>query len=264
MGTFGYQLTGSEFHRLLRDQPEALRQAVLSHCVVHASGVYFSDPVHDLEQAAHVFGSPLGCNGPGVSACIELSNCASTPEAERNKAVEWHQDDIHLPVPASFTMLYCLEAPRNPPATRFADLRRALQDLDAATRGNLRSLTVRHDPLGGVVASEGETRGRTGHQPTADMVVHPLVLRHPGTGLHQLFAVAGTAAGIPEKPDAEGHQLLRALKKHAIGASYLTDVYLTAGAFLIWDNLAVLHTATSLPYSDREGERRRVLRVSVR
>lgn len=211
-----------------------------------------------------MFGSPLLYNGPGVSACIELANYASTPEAERNKAVEWHQDDIHLPVPASFTMLYCLEAPRNPPATRFADLRRAFAELDSTTRDNLLDLMVRHDPVGGVVASDGETRGRIGHKPAAEIVVHPLVLRHPRTGLHQLFAVAGTAAGILGKPGPEGHQLLRALKKHAIGASYVTDVHLTAGAFLVWDNLAVLHTATSLPYSDLEGERRRVLRVSVR
>jgi taurine dioxygenase len=211
-----------------------------------------------------VFGSPVRYNGPGGSACIELTNSASTPEAERNKAVEWHQDDIHTRVPASFTMLYCLEAPRDPPATRFADLRRAFEDLDAVTRASLRGLMVRHDPLGGAVTSEGETRGRIGHESAAELVAHPLVLQHPRTGVRQLFAVAGTADGIVGESDSDARPLLRKLKKHATDPRYTADVRLSARSFLMWDNLAVLHTATALPYSDLDGERRRVLRVSVR
>lgn len=264
MGQFGYRLASDHFDRLLHAQPGALLERVLRHCVVHASNLHLSDPWLVVEELARVFGPPILYNGPGTSACFELSNSESTPVTERNKAVEWHQDDIHTRVPASFTMLYCLKAPRNPPATRFADLRRALQDLDEATLTILQGLTVRHDPLGGVVATEGETLGRIGHEPAAEVITHPLILQHPRTGVRQLFAVAGTAAGIPGKADAEGHRLLRALKSHATDARYVLDVHLTAGSFLIWDNLAVLHTATSLPYSDLDGEQRRVLRVSVR
>jgi taurine dioxygenase len=264
MGHFGYQLLGKRFCRLLHDQPQTLLQTALRHCVLHVRELNLSDPWPDLERVARVFGSPVRYNGPVASACIEMANSASTPEAERNKAVEWHQDDIHTPTPASFTMLYCLEAPRDPPATRFSDLRRAFDDLDPATRTSLRDLRVRHDPLGGAVAAAGETRGRIGHEPAAGVVTHPLVLDHPRTGLRQLFAVAGTADGIPGMADRDGHQLLRDLKRHATQEKYLVDVHLGGGSFLIWDNLAVLHTATALPYSDLDGERRRVLRVSVR
>jgi hypothetical protein len=63
------------------------------------------------------------------------------------------------------------------------------------------------------------------------------------------------------KPDGEAR--LRALKEHAVREEYLTEVRLTAGSFVIWDNLALLHAATTLRHSDRDGERRRVLRMSV-
>ena len=231
---------------------------------MYVSGLHYGDPWHDLEHVAREFGSPIMYNGPAASACIEISNSESTPQADRNNAVEWHQDDIHTPTPASFTMLYGLEAPRDPPATLMADLMTAFHDLDDATRNDLDGLMVRHDPLGGIVDFDGETRGRIGHQPVGMLVTHPLVLRHPRTGLRQLFALAGTAAGIVGKTDDEARQILRALKEHAISKEYVTEVRLAAGAFVVWDNLAVLHTATALPYSDRDGERRRVLRVSVR
>ncbi len=261
---FGYQLPPDEFTWLLGTDPGALMRIVLDHGVMHVSDLHFGDPYGDLERIACEFGTPILYNGPGASACIELSNSESTPEPERNKAVEWHQDDIYTTTPASFIMLYCMEAPRNPPATMMADLTRAFQDLGEATQGGLDGLMVRHDSLGGAVESEGETRGRVGHQPADGLVAHPLVLRHPRTGSRQLFALAGTAVGILGKADGEARHILRSLKEHAIRAEYLTEVRLAAGSFAIWDNLAVLHTATTLRYSDRDGERRRVLRVSVR
>lgn len=261
---FGYRLSPDEFTYLLGANPGALACAVLAHRVMHVRDLRLDHPRDDLERVARVFGSPILYNGLDAGACIELSNSESTPEQERNSAVEWHQDDIHTPTPAAFTMLYCIEAPRDPPATVMADLTGAFQGLDEATQSSLNGLMVRHDPLGGTVESEGEARGRVGHRPADGLVAHPLVLRHPRTGARQLFGLAGTAAGIVGRADDEARQLLRALKQHAIRAEYLTEVRLAAGTFAIWDNLAVLHTASTLRYSDRDGERRRVLRVSVR
>jgi taurine dioxygenase len=261
---FGYRLPRDEFTQLLQSDPGVLMRIVLDHGVVHVRDLHFGDPYGDLARVAREFGSPILYNGPRASACIEMSNSEGTPEPERNKAVEWHQDDIHTPTSASFTMLYCLEAPRHPPATVMADLTRAFNDLDQVTQGGLDGLMVRHDPLGGIVESDGEIRGRVGHQPAEGLVAHPLVLRHPRTGSRQLFALAGTAAGILGKADDEARHILQALKEHAIRPEYRTEVRLAAGSFAIWDNLAVLHSATPVRYSDRDGERRRVLRVSVR
>ena len=260
----GHQLRSDDFVRLLNNEPEALRKIVYDHGVMHVSGLHLGDPWHDLERVAREFGAPIMYNGPAASACIEMSNSEGTPEAERNKAVEWHQDDIHTHTPSSFTMLYGLEAPRDPPATLMADLMAAFGALDDATQNDLDGLLVRHDPLGGIVDFDGEKRGRIGHQPGDTLVTHPLVLRHPATGFRQLFALAGTAAGIVGKTDDEAGQILRTLKRHAVSKEYVSEVRLKAGSFVVWDNLALLHTATALPYSDKDGERRRVLRVSVR
>ena len=260
----GYLLSKDRFTWMLRAHPNELMKIVLDRAWLQVADLSLTDPHSDLVRIAQTFGLPIPYNGSGASPCIELSNSASTPEAERNKAVEWHQDDIHTPAPASFTMLYCLEAPLHPPATLMADLAGAFHDLAESAKKRLDGLLVRHDPLGGVVESEGETRGRLGHQRGEGLVVHPLVLQHPRTAVPQLFGLAGTAAGIMGKPDEEARQILRELKAHVTGAEYLTQVRLTAGSLVIFDNLALLHAATPLRYSDRDMERRRLLRVSVR
>lgn len=260
---FGHRLLGNEFGRLVRDEPETLVRLVVDVGIVHVNDCCLDDPARDLERIARGFGEPILYNGPALGPCIELTNRENTPELERDKAVEWHQDDIHTPVPASFTMLYCLEAPHDPPATKFADLRRPFHVLDDATRSALKGLLIRHDPIGGAVRSQGESTGRVGHV-ALDSLTHPLVLQHPRTGLPQLFALAGTAAGIVGKTDNEAHQILRKLKNYVTGAEYVTEVRLTSRSLVVWDNLAILHTATPVRYSDLDGERRRLLRVSVR
>lgn len=236
-----------------------LAATVEVHGIVVAHGLNWRDPADSLVRLASLLGRPVqNRSGP----VIELSNSTTVPLEQRNKAAEWHQDDIHTLRPCRFTLLYGVEAPVTPPATLFADLRPAFDELPQRTRRQLVGLDVRHDPVGGRVGTAGEGRGRFGHTRGPE-VRHPLVLEHPATGRPQLFGIAGTACGIVGMSDDDGVDLLRSLKRWATQPRFVQAVPVTTGSLLVWDNLALAHSATRLTYSDEEGCRRRVLRITV-
>jgi len=258
-------MSGTALNELIFSRGEAgvaeVVRLIFAHGHLEVRSLDLDDPRRDLVRIGEAFGELVNY-GSNDEPCIELTNRAETPAAERNSAVEWHQDDIHTEAPVRFTLLYGIEAPTDPPPTRFADLTRAYADLDPSVRDAVRDLRVRHDPLGGNVGTAEESFGRYGHQAVAKLS-HPLTRRHPGTGLRQLFALAGTATGIVGMPDGDGQRLLKSLKAHATERTYQASVQVRPGTLLIWDNIGQLHTGSTMQYSNEDGERRRVLRVSV-
>lgn len=253
---------GSDLVRgdLCRDAESGrLTALVQEHGVVTVEGLAWSNPQTSLLQVASLLGAPVSSRcGP----VLELSNSMAVPQEQRNKAAEWHQDDIHTSQPCRFTLLYGVEAPAEPPATLFADLRRAFDALPDGMRRRVKDLHVRHDPVGGRVRTAGEVTGRFGHEAGPE-VRHPLVLVHPSTGRRQLFGVAGTASGVVGLKDDLGVPLLRTLKDWVVAPRFVRSKTVASGTLLIWDNLALLHSATPIRYSDDECYRRRVLRVTV-
>lgn len=259
---FGHRMSGAEFAQRLAVDPSSLVAFVLEAGALHVDDLRLRTPADELGRVAALFGTPIHYGGSDT-ACDEITNSANTPLIERNKAVEWHQDDIYTPVAANFTLLYCLEAPTPAPATMFADLRNSFDDLSDLMRDRLRDLRVTHDPVGGIVGLPTESVGRFGNKPGANPT-HPLVLIHPLTGAPQLFAFSGTAAGIVGMADEEARTLLLGLKEFALMPQYRFEPRLCAADLLIWDNLSAMHSATPVEYSDDDGQRRRVLRVAVR
>jgi taurine dioxygenase len=196
---------------------------------------------------------------------IRITNAPTTPERLRDGAMHWHQDSTYESPPASVTMLHALEAPGGND-TRFVDMIAAHDSLDPALRHEIRGLVVRHDPNGGHpdLVFDGEYRGRPSQRSAVPEVTHPLVIRHPGSGASALYGVSGTAVGIVGKRDDEALSLLRSLKEHALSGRFEQRARAEVGTILIWDNLAVMHCATPTVYSDRDGERRLIHRISLR
>jgi len=196
---------------------------------------------------------------------IEIHNSPSTPESMRDGAMHWHQDSTYEVVPAGVTMLLAEEAPVIGNETLFADLVAAYDGLEADTKTRIENLVVRHDPQGGKVALPGERRGGERRSDRAvPEVHHPLVVRHPVTGAPALYGISGTAAGIVDLDDDEAIGLLIALKQHSLQPEFRQQATAASGSILIWDNLAVMHCATSTEYSDEPGKRRRLFRISTR
>jgi taurine dioxygenase len=200
----------------------------------------------------------------GHPALIRITNSPRTPEALRDGARHWHSDSSYEAEPAFVTMLYAIEAPSNGNDTLFADTAAAHEALDDETKERIRDLRVVHDPRGGrVPLLPEETRGDSSST-TLPIVDHPLVTHHPVTGRPALFGFSGTASGIVGWSDADAVELLLQLKRHVLDERFRQVARADEGSILVWDNYSVVHCATATTYSDADGERRLLHRISTR
>lgn len=194
---------------------------------------------------------------------IEIRNSPATPPESRDGAMHWHSDSSYEAVPASVTMLYGIEAPDTGNETLFTDMVAAYDALAPATKDIIESLEVIHDPRGGKVNLPGEMRGSGTTEPLP-VVSHPLVMRHPVTGRKALFGISGTACGIKGWEESPAIDLLLDLKRHALQPQFRQRARVDKGTILIWDNFAVMHCATATDYSDEDGRRRLLHRISTK
>lgn len=198
---------------------------------------------------------------------IVIHNREDTPTADRNAALHWHVDGSYEDPPASVTMLYAVEAPRVGNETLFANMIRAYSQLSGEMKHRIDGLVVEHgvgDPRLNFV---NEHRGGNVAAPPVQSrptVRHPLVLRHPQTGEKVLYAPSGSPFGIVGMTTEDGLALLRELKVHATQVAFVHRAAARSGSLLIWDNYAVMHSATPTLYSDEDGERRLLYRISTR
>jgi taurine dioxygenase len=206
---------------------------------------------------------------PEQPELIHVRNSPAVPENQRDGAAHWHTDSSYETVPASVTMLYAVEAPALGGETLFADMVAAWNALPEAERAALRGLQVRHMVIGGK-AMGGEKIGGNRHdeevrrQREKEMPLHPLVRRHPLAGHEALYAISGSACGIEGMGAAEGEALLARLKAHATQPRFVQACKARVGDILLWDNFSTLHSATPLEYSDEDGKRRLLYRISTR
>lgn len=206
----------------------------------------------------------------GFPEIVFLQNTgeAARDEKHRLSAVFWHTDHTSEADPSSKTMLYCIKAPAQGGQTQFADMVGAYNALPEKTKTRIDKLIAIHEyGAGAREAGEYDPRAmlteedKKRYSPTR----HPLVLRHPYfNGRKALFAVAGTPVGIEGMPQDEAEALLKELKTHALQPSFRYDHKYVPGDLVVWDTLATLHSASALPYAEREENIRLMWRISCR
>ena len=209
-----------------------------------------------------LFFRPDGRHGQ-LPELIKIRNSPATPPNKRDGAMHWHSDSSYEAEPASVTMLYAVEAPTSGNETLFVDMVGAYEALPEPTKARIDPLQVVHDPRGGKVNLPGEKRGE-GYDTPLPVVAHPLVSRHPVTGRKALYGISGTAAGIVGWDEQAGIDLLVELKKHALASRFRQAARAEVGSILVWDNYSVMHSATPTEYSDEDGKRRLLYRISTR
>jgi taurine dioxygenase len=201
-----------------------------------------------------------------LPSLIRISNSPTVAENMRNAAMHWHSDSTYEPTPASVTTLYAVEAPSAGNATLFVDTAAVYASLSEDLRLRIEDLTVIHHVRSQKVDGPDEHRasGTELDASAPPTVRHPLVIKHPATGQRGLFGFAGTAYGIEGMPDEEAIPLLIDIKREATLPQLRLSASAEAGTILMWDNYAVVHCATLTRYSDADGERRLLYRISTR
>jgi taurine dioxygenase len=166
----------------------------------------------------------------------------------------FHTDYSYLQVPARATTLYSQVVPRVGGHTLFANQLAAYDDLgDAMKRriaplhaihhyGNRNDVDERSRTAASVLSAEQKAK--------MPVITHRIARPHPVTGRTALYAVSGSSFGIVGMPDDEARALLDELAAHATQPKYQLAFTYGVGDIVVWDNAALLHSATLIDPAD--------------
>jgi taurine dioxygenase len=170
-------------------------------------------------------------------------------KASFSRGVEqWHCDSSYREIPSDASLFYGEIVPPEGADTMFADATAAWRTLDPALKRQaeglravhsletLRLWGLRHNP---------EHKGEYGSVVTAfPPVSQPLVRAHPATGAKSLFICPAVISHIEGMMPEDSAALIETLAAHATQERFVYTHRWHQGDLVMWDNRAVLHTAS--------------------
>jgi taurine dioxygenase len=166
----------------------------------------------------------------------------------------FHTDYSYLAVPARATTLYSRVVPKVGGDTLFANQLAAYDDLPAAMKQRIDPLLAihhygnRHDV--DEASRTAASRLSDEQKATMPLITHRIARPHPVTGRKALYAVSGSSFGIVGMPDDEARDLLDELAAHSTQPKYQLRFRYGVGDIVLWDNAALLHSATLIDPDD--------------
>ncbi|CAN5320744.1 TauD/TfdA family dioxygenase [soil metagenome] len=210
-----------------------LRRAIATHQVLFFRNQQL-DPVA-LERVGLYFGrlQPVARGGlPGHPEVMALLSSRSSIPAS---ADEWHSDGSYEAVPPSESLLYLDSLPALGGETSFASMYAAYDALSSGMKVFLEGLTASHD--------RRVDFGRYDAKFPSNIVVHPVIRRHPVTGRKAIYVNRGFTSHINDLPEAESRALLDFLFEHGKNPYFQVKFRWEPGSLAIWDNRCTLHMA---------------------
>jgi len=189
---------------------------------------------------------------PDNPLVILLSNRVENgrPIGSQDGGTFWHSDVSYRERPARGTLLYAIEVPERGGDTLFADMIQAYEDLSEAAKVRLEGLEAEHDYAKADEISRAQGAKRPPlteeERKLVPPVRHPVVRPHPETGRKALYVSPGYTRRIVGMDPAESDALLEELFAHATQERYRLLYQWQAGDVVVWDNAAVIHSATTL------------------
>ena len=255
---------------LSRDMSPAIMGSLIAllheHGVVVIKDQRLSDA--DYVKFGHFWGRPLEFfladhRNDAFPVMIRINNNPATPASMRDGAVHWHSDSSYEQEPAAVTMLYGKEAPDEGGTTHFASTAAAYDALLQDMKARLDGLIAIYEP-GKAPWIAGET------QPDPNRLAsnmppqrHPLIMLHPMTGRKAIFT-SGTACGIEGMVEDEAIALIRMLREHVVRSEFRLGYKVVPGDIVLWDNFSTVHCASPIEYSNDDGKRRLLYRISTK
>jgi taurine dioxygenase len=169
----------------------------------------------------------------------EVCIVTSDPRQAHAQPVYWHSDGAQQPEPPTLSLFYAVKTPGHGGETLFTDAREAYDSLPGELRERI----------------EGRRAVmRNGY-------AQPLVRLHEATGRRAIYADFGQTVGIEGLERDEARELFVALRSHVARPEATCALEWEPGDLAIWDNAAVLHSATRPPAT---GGKRLMWRTTVR
>lgn len=227
---------------------DAIRQALLDHCVLVLPAQNITDPelIAFGKRLGELDFAPFTTTGKQREheEIIIVSNVkeGGVPIGVLGDAeVNWHSDNSYRDVPLNYSLLHALECPPTQGETGFANMYLAYETLPADVRSKIKTLMIKHDLT---YLSDGSLR--RGYPHATDPVLvpgpfHPIVRTHPATGYNALYLGRRRNAYICGLELAESEALLNLLWAHASQEKFTWHHTWTPGDILIWDNRCLMH-----------------------
>lgn len=248
------------------EEVATLRRALLDHLVVALPDQTLS--LDDLERLTDQLGgrdvTPFVKPIEGRPYVIRI---LKEKHETLNFANAWHTDLSYLPVPPSFTLLYCLDAPPSGGDTIWANQYMAYETLSKDAREALLGADAVHSA--GMAYGTGGYFDHVKHQMSTPIEpsneafrehTHPAVIAHAETGRSALYVNPVYTTRLAGMTDAESNQLLQQVHPHAVKEDLTWRLRWAKGTLAIWDNRTTQHFAMN----DYQGFRREMVRTSVK
>ena len=193
---------------------------------------------------------------PEDSNILILSNVKKDgqPTGLQDAGSYFHTDYSYLQVPARATTLYSRAVPKVGGDTLFADQQQAYDDLPEAMKKRIEPLYGIHHY--GNRNDQNEQSRTVASVLTAEqkakmpVITHKLARPHPVTGRKCLYSISGSSFGIVGMPEDEARDLLNELAAHSTQPKYVLRFKYGVGDIVVWDNAALLHSATLIDPND--------------
>lgn len=252
--TFGAEIAGMPVHG--DASPEALSQFVAflhRYRVLIVPGLSL-EPA-DLVAFSRRFG-PLEIHSRFENTLPEERHifCVGNVERDGMKASfsrgveQWHADSSYRDNPSDASLFYGEIVPPEGGDTLFADATAAWRALDPDMKQRIDGLVAVHslETLRVWGARHNPGRGADVDRQAAQFppVRQALVRTHPATGAKSLYICPAVISHIEGMGESEGADLIEALIRHTTQPRFVYRHRWHRGDLVMWDNRAVLHTAS--------------------
>ena len=260
----GAEILGIDLADSLPDATiDAIRHALFQHGVI-----FFRD--QKLTPEEHVaFAQRFGAINVNrffktVDGYPMIAEVRKEPDQVGNIGGGWHTDHSYDQAPAMGSILYARDVPETGGDTLFASMYAAYDALSDGLKRTLEDLQAAHSSrhVFGVeaYAGRGDLKGRYVNPEAATQdAVHPVVVRHPGSGRKALYVNAAFTVRFVGWTDEESRPLLQYLYQHAARPEFTYRFQWRNGSLAFWDNRCTWHYALN----DYHGHRRLMHRITV-
>lgn len=196
-----------------------------------------------------------------------IAEVRKEPGQKNNIGGGWHTDHSYDLEPAMGSILLARELPPVGGDTLFASMYAAYDALSDGLKATLEGLRAVHSsrhvfgPQAKRFADPNndlKDRLRNAEQAVQD-AVHPVVIRHPGSGRRALYVNPGFTLRFDGWTAEESQALLGYLYQHAAKPEFQCRFRWREGSVAFWDNRSTWHYAVN----DYHGERRLLHRITL-
>ncbi len=174
----------------------------------------------------------------------------------------WHTDQSYVANPATGSVLYMVEMPRDNANTYWANLHLAYEALTPALKRRIAGLSAVYDYARRQSTYDDEKPMSEELRRRTPPVAHPLVSTYPVTGRKSLYLDPTTTVGIDGLPGEEGRTLLDELNRHATRPEFVYTHRWQIGDLVMWDNGFLLHRRDPFDPSQNRLLKRTTIRLS--